>query len=837
MRIAFLFKGISFIKKYKHWSGKYYSINFKNNVNNVIKCLNLLENKNIYFVTYNNEYIQDLVDILKPINYKILSSYEFNKTQYVLNQILYLINMIDKNSDVNYYVITRFDINLEYNIDLIIDKISEDKIWFLCKAYDTDKTKIFNDDTFIIIPKSLINNFKKVIEELIEEDKLLGHHMIYEKIKNISSFIFDETHTIAVSRPYIKFNREINYNVDSTINFRDIIRYPNLQYTHNNFIIDIIDKYNFKISGSGFVFIRFDNKILLNVRSKNEICINSDLYIKNGNISVYFIKINLNDDIVLFEIKYTDIHFVSFYTEGPPYDKCINMTDVMNKYLFLLKPYIDTYEIWYPRRLKENKETLHLVSEYKIQNPFNPGVHNIGYLKWKPYIILQKLKEVKYGDIVYYRDSNIIKYPVMINGIHETRDLIELVLTEQDIFVPIENYPNLKMKHNVKREIFEEIGKYNDEYLEEFMFNTSIVICKKTDKNIELMESWLKHCMNDRLLTYEIHIRQHPLMHHNVQEQSILNVILKKENIKGRYSLNYRDFSLSKLTIVPKIAVLIVGEMRNFDDFNIIKNNNKFLFEKYNCDIFVSTWTKRGYSFNHGNIINKDNYTDQIREDNIKNIYKRCKKINIEDYDKWFSSLPENYKTIYENGLLNGDILCPATSFPQLYKLYDANRLKCDYENENNFKYDIVIKFRSDMCIINDIDIKIDNNLYHLNPPAIYDNNRIYDIFFMCNTNIMNILSNTYINIIDLINDDFDNGLDKVNACRLLYLYAIKNNINVCDMSFCIGDIYRGENFEEYVNKINKYNDMLNKEEIVETKTLIKKHDRLRKFGRVYIKI
>lgn len=869
--VAIIFKGISYIKQYIHWSGKKYGVDFRNNYENINHCLfKRFNNKDIYYITYDHEYINDLKELYNPKKIRIIKKEQFLQKQYVLKQIKSSLQLLE-NINYDFYIITRFDINLKSNFDDIIEIINSknisitDKIWFLCKASDPDTTRVLNDDTFIIVPHKYLDIFKETIDSIIEENKLLGHHLIYDKIKEISDFIYDEYHLIVDSRPYIKFNREISYNISNIIQFDELVLYPyikynvNIEFSNEPCYILCKNENEFKLNGKkGYCEIHFNTHRRIYISSNSPVCINGSTYINNIELELKVIKLKLHNNIINFKFKDTKIHFVSFYTEGPPNDKCLNMTNVMNRYLSLLKPYIDSHDIYTPRRLKENTNTSHLVSEYKVQNPYNPGVHNIGYLKWKPYIILEKLKNINDNEIVYYRDSNIIKYPVMINGINETRELIEFVLKDNDIFVPIENYPELKMKHNVKREIFEEIGKYNDNYLEEFMFNTSIVICKKTKRTVELMEKWLYYCNNDRLLTYTIHIRQHPEMHHNVQEQSILNVILKKENILGKYSLNYRDFSFNKLTKIPRIAVLIIGEMRTFDNNNVIINNNKHLFDKYNCDIFVSTWNKRGFSFNHGNIINKYRYEQNINEDMIKKVYKRCKGINIEDYDEWLNNLNEEYKIIYDKGLYNGDIKCPSSSFPQFYKLKNANQMKINYEKENNFEYDIVIKFRPDMCIINDIEYKYiypytklinslntfnhESIIYHLNPPAIYDPSRIYDIFFMSSSKNINILSESYDNILTLIEDNFDNGLDKVNPCRLLYLQAIKNNIKVEDIPFCIGDIYRGENFNDYIDKINIYNygykeKKEDKEPIIIQYKSLQYNTLYKKFGRLNIKI
>ena len=44
-----------------------------------------------------------------------------------------------------------------------------------------------------------------------------------------------------------------------------------------------------------------------------------------------------------------------------------------------------------------------------------------------------------------------------------------------------------------------------------------------------------------------------------------------------------------------RIALLICGQMRTFDHPKVLNYLNK-LIEKFNCDVFLSTWNNRGIS-------------------------------------------------------------------------------------------------------------------------------------------------------------------------------------------------------------------------------------------------
>ncbi len=886
MKVAVFFKGISYTDGYIHWSGKNYKVDFRNNIENVIKMIINPYKDGIvdtYYVTYDNEYLHLLKYKLEPKKTKIIPKNKIvlKSRTYVLEQILDCLNLISDQDQYDLLVITRFDINCLFEITKLQYDIN--KINFLCKANGENKEITYNDDTLIILSGKYLTTFKNAIKQLIYSNALLGHHLLYEKLtKDFRldiNFIYNEVHEIVNSRPYCFFNREVNYypeyfdinNIkklpwvkykinNHVLEFRqDEYHYFKTQYSNSSIIFNIIPEFTSVIIDFDICFISDipeDNKCILRCNSIQK-DIKWRLFAKKNNymkISEEFsVKRNVNQTIeLLFDKSYIGyikiknieirngnmpkINFISFYTEGQPYDECINMTESKNKYQDAISPYVDTIKFYTPRELASNPDTEIYIRPFNTKpNPYNPGVHKIGFLRWKPYIILKALESVKDNEIVYYRDGNIIKYPTIVDGCNETRDLINLVLSNTDIFVPIENYPILRMKKNVKREIFEAIGEYNNDYLESYGYNSSIVICRKTELSIKIIREWLEKCMIDELIIYDAKQNQHPEFGWNVQEQSILNVILKKYVSRHElpinfpmFSLNDRLFTFQKLTRVPKIAVLIVGELRNFDNIRVIENNNKFLFDKYNCDVFVSTWNNRGFSFAHGFYNDKKYATDKITEEDIRDVYNNIKGINIENHDIWSCNLDKDMKDLYIKGFYNNFCtkLCPATVFPQLYKLWDANRLKCEYEEKYNFKYDIVIKFRGDMCLIEDIpnldpylsisNEKGNNKLYHLNPPNIYEGERIYDIYFHGNSKVMDIIADSWINIIDLINHPYDNKLADINTCRVLYIQALMNNIEVIDIPRAIGDIYRDENFDDYVRKVQGFSGNVPQQQIIQ---------------------
>jgi hypothetical protein len=518
--------------------------------------------------------------------------------------------------------------------------------------------------------------------------------------------------------------------------------------------------------------------------------------------------------------------FITFYTQGEPFDKCIDLTDCVRGYANSIRNYVDSLRLYNAYEFKTNPVTEYLVHEFEHEPSCNHYTHLIGYLRWKPYILLQSLLNSNEGDIIIYRDVNTKKYPQILMDIEDIIKTANFVLKDTDIFIPVEGYPRIKKKQHIKREVFEHFDLYDTENLESYLLNASIIICRKNDKIVKFMKEWLTECSDDNLISSVANPPQLREFGWNTQEQAIMNLLTSKyikmnifKNDTFKYSVLDRRLSKGKLKRVMKVAILMAGEMRNFDNNQLLFQNNKYLFELYNCDVFVSTWDKCGYSPDHGTVDPK-NYSGNItNEDKIKNAFKNVKNVNIENYDEWFNHQNQECKDLYNNGFFVNNRHVNATVFPQLYKIWDCNRMKKEYEKQNEFEYDLVIRMRSDLCLVEEIPESflqdfyqpeinpLKNTIVTLNSPKIFYPNRIYDAFFYGDSNSMNKLCDGWLHILDYINHPFDNGLPKVDACRVLYAICVIHNLNVLNLSRCIGEVYRDEPMEQFIAKIlHEYN-------------------------------
>ncbi len=878
MKAALLLRGISYMENYK---GNMidFRMNFDNFQSTIINSLqNIGFDVDTYYTTYKHEYTDELEFMFKPKK-TLYTQYTLqHNDKYVINGMKTVLDLVsDKYQEYDIIIMTRFDIllkdywnNVFKNIDIF------GNIVFCSFASSDNRQNVYTDDNIIIVPSMLYKSFYEVIDQFSKIQGRLLHHLLYQKLlqNNIPTIVLDKnSYEIAKQRSFYLFNREIKdikRNLTGIVlNEHELI--PHIQYTTQNLATLIKTAENEVIFykpaintyipcswfGLNFVPTKICMRISFDILFLSEVpkqcerfhlrvhhpfteydnwlnnCerniwthIEIDVeFVKGQKQFVIFIADQYNK-LVHFKLRNFNIidniktlRFVSFYTEGPPHDEALNIVESKNIYENAIRPYVDTIRFWNAREFKNGTDEMKLmVKKFDIESRENIGTHAIGFLRWKPWIILKELESANDGDIIYYRDCNVIKYRCILEHIENTYKNCEYVLRDTDIFSPIDDYPRLKVRHNVKSEAVKGITGIDDlnhEIYNEFLSNASLFICRKTDRSIDFVKRWLDLCMDDELLTYRCdRAKQGKDFLWNTQEQSILNILLYQYNIRPKIGFD-RRFRIDTMKRAVRVAVLVAGEMRNYFNKDLLASNLKHLFDLYNCDLFVSTWSKCGYSPYHGQQYNKQYSHNIVQQSNLESVYGRfLKKSNIEDYENWLNKLKDSKSRIY-NGILGNKKIWPATSYPQFYKLWDANRLKQDYENENNFKYDVVIRFRPDMFLIEKIPDKYIhpllslnpsdgmNKLWHINNKKNYYPNRVYDIFFYGNNDVMNIMCDLWNHIEELINHPFNNNLPPADSCRLLYVHAkIMHNLEVIDMDRCIGEVYRDEYPNDFIGKV-----------------------------------
>jgi hypothetical protein len=154
-----------------------------------------------------------------------------------------------------------------------------------------------------------------------------------------------------------------------------------------------------------------------------------------------------------------------------------------------------------------------------------------GYWLWKPYIVNETLNKIEEGDYLFYMDS--IYYFT-----EDFTRLYEDFLKEND-FLIWKNKPNESknpLKKLCKMDIIKKYDMENKVILEDVTeFWAGSFLIKKTQKIDNLIKEWLTMCCNKHDITDEpSEVPNHPEFIDHRHDQSLLSIILHKNNIQGQ---------------------------------------------------------------------------------------------------------------------------------------------------------------------------------------------------------------------------------------------------------------------------------------------------------------
>ena len=199
LKLALILRGISYNENYTAGDRYIKSVNYKLCIDsfykNIIKPLSILFDIDIYFITYNSIYNEDLIKDYKPVDYIFLDKNVENKqmscnnnSKLIGSMLTNIFNKIDKNY-YSHFIITRFDL-LFYNkiTDYILDY---SKFNFISYGNEIDDT----DDNFYLFPMKYFHAFNICIKKMINLE-IISHFIIIVLkqligIENISFFFKD----------------------------------------------------------------------------------------------------------------------------------------------------------------------------------------------------------------------------------------------------------------------------------------------------------------------------------------------------------------------------------------------------------------------------------------------------------------------------------------------------------------------------------------------------------------------------------------------------------------------------------------------------------------------
>lgn len=153
-----------------------------------------------------------------------------------------------------------------------------------------------------------------------------------------------------------------------------------------------------------------------------------------------------------------------------------------------------------------------------------------------------------------------------------------------------------------------------------------------------------------------------------------------------------------------KVALCLSGHLREYKKtFGSIKTH---IIDKFSPDIFISTWDKPGYwTSDDSKGVDDRDITYPGLEKDIVDLYNPVM-IDVENLDSTIEFITILMDKIVEANRENSQMTTyrwgrPRNIVGMFYKMWRCNKMKSQYETENNFKYDLVIRCRPDLFIDN----------------------------------------------------------------------------------------------------------------------------------------
>jgi len=167
-------------------------------------------------------------------------------------------------------------------------------------------------------------------------------------------------------------------------------------------------------------------------------------------------------------------------------------------------------------------------AEFKANNQtILKQVRGAGYWLWKPYFILQALKQLAHDDLLMYTDS-------ASHFIHSAAPLLALPKRFGQDIIPFEL--ELLESRWTKRDAFVYMDADQRGFEKSRQFLASFIVIRKSVFSIQFIEQYLHYCTNPNILTDLDNICKlpnYPDFASHRHDQSIFSLLCKKYGLQG----------------------------------------------------------------------------------------------------------------------------------------------------------------------------------------------------------------------------------------------------------------------------------------------------------------
>lgn len=205
-------------------------------------------------------------------------------------------------------------------------------------------------------------------------------------------------------------------------------------------------------------------------------------------------------------------------------------------------------------------------------------------------------------------------------------------------------------------------------------------------------------------------------------------VVRRAKFPKNDYLVNEAVLSRPDL----KVAVLLCGHLRTFQQTYPAINSNLVL--PLNADVYIHTWDALGTQRFDPIMGPIPQESEHISEQSIRNVISNIQGLRIENNAQFIKTAKIANSKPFVFGERSGRIFSAQPVFieSQLYSLYAASRLMLDGETRLGKKYDLVIKLRSDMSVMERLQCSGEIRMNDLWVPSLPRGNHGHPVCFAC---------------------------------------------------------------------------------------------------------
>jgi len=262
------------------------------------------------------------------------------------------------------------------------------------------------------------------------------------------------------------------------------------------------------------------------------------------------------------------VHFLSFYTEGDGKDQGLNLAAEAQILLGHVDKYFSSVTMRSPKSLidqdarwadlfKDRRDWVRTKYKNSISGfKWSENWAAMNFLVWKPHLIKRELlesNEINFGDILFYHDVNVSKYPDYLSGVKDWVEYLQSNMKGKSVLLFDDD--RLPLQIDCKTELIE---KYK---CQEFENNghtwAGAIAIRKDEDGIKFVSDWVEMVSDiDNVSPITNFGNRKGYVWHS-QEQACLSIL---------FFLNLSNLSIKKVFLFERrrIPPLKISKLRYF---------------------------------------------------------------------------------------------------------------------------------------------------------------------------------------------------------------------------------------------------------------------------------